>query len=279
MTKIPSREPSGTYGHGPLKICFWKGKDDDHDQDFLKKDLLHIWSWSSDKSFSKSGCDPLCCKNVCRASRFCMGGRGAAGSRSKNLLGGPWSKMLAQGTIWGSEMKVEAGAGAAHRTGKPGQSAHAGSTQGVFLWQKHQREYMINKVYWKNGDRSTLEPQKHFTHISSKPKGPGEEAAPRNHPEIWSRKVADFECAFPYDSYGRHFYFSHRPSPPINSTLWSNTLQRVDFGSILGQFFGQFRSKMTKTDQKPTENRLKTDPLQDPDRRLPLRRGEGLWLK
>ena len=43
--------------------------------------------------------------------------------------------------------------------------------------------------------------------------------------------------------------------------------------------FGQFRSKMTKTDQKPTENRLKTDPLQDPDRRLPLRRGEGLWLK
>ena len=52
MTKIPSRKPSGTYGHGPLKICFSKGKDDDHDQDFLKKDLLHIWSWSSDKSFS-----------------------------------------------------------------------------------------------------------------------------------------------------------------------------------------------------------------------------------
>ena len=52
MTKIPSRNPSGTYGHGPLKICFSKGKDDDHDQDFLKKDLLHIWSWSSDKSSS-----------------------------------------------------------------------------------------------------------------------------------------------------------------------------------------------------------------------------------
>ena len=31
---------------------------------------------------------------------------------------------------------------------------------------------------------------------------------------------------------------------------------------------------MTKTDQKPTENRLKTDPLQDPDRRLnPKKRG------
>ena len=26
MTKIPSRKPSGTYGHGPLNICFWKGK-------------------------------------------------------------------------------------------------------------------------------------------------------------------------------------------------------------------------------------------------------------
>ena len=43
--------------------------------------------------------------------------------------------------------------------------------------------------------------------------------------------------------------------------------------------FGQFRSKMTKTDQKPTENRLHSDLLQDPDRCLPLRRGQGLWLK
>ena len=34
----------------------------------------------------------------------------------------------------------------------------------------------------------------------------------------------------------RQFYFSHRPSPLINSTLRSNTLQGVDFGSILGQF-------------------------------------------
>ena len=52
MTKIPSRKACGTYGHGPLKICPGKEKDDDHDQDSLKKDLLHIWSWSSDKSFS-----------------------------------------------------------------------------------------------------------------------------------------------------------------------------------------------------------------------------------
>ena len=35
-----------------------------------------------------AACAPLCCKNMCCASRFCMGGRGAAGSRSKNLLEG-----------------------------------------------------------------------------------------------------------------------------------------------------------------------------------------------
>ena len=29
-------------------------------------------------------------------------------------------------------------------------------------------------------------------------KGPGEKGAPRNHPEILSQKVADFECRFPY---------------------------------------------------------------------------------
>ena len=31
---------------------------------------------------------PCAVKNMCCASRFCMGGRGAAGSRSKNLLEG-----------------------------------------------------------------------------------------------------------------------------------------------------------------------------------------------
>ena len=39
----------------------------------------------------------------------------------------------------------------------------------------------------------------------------------------------------PRGTYCRHFYFSHRPSPLINSTLQSNTLHGVDFGSILGQ--------------------------------------------
>ena len=33
--------------------------------------------------------------------------------------------------------------------------------------------------------------------ISSKTKGPGEQGAPRNHPEISSQKVADFKCWFP----------------------------------------------------------------------------------
>ena len=37
--------------------------------------------------------------------------------------------------------------------------------------------------------------------------------------------------------------------------------------------WGGPRAQETKTDQKPTENRLKTDPPQDPDRCLPLRRG------
>ena len=40
-------------------------------------------------------------------------------------------------------------------------------------------------------------------HIS-KPKGPEEKGAPRNHPEILSQKLAHFECRFPYDSYGRN---------------------------------------------------------------------------
>ena len=32
---------------------------------------------------------PLCCKNMCCASRFCTGGREAGGSRSENLLERP----------------------------------------------------------------------------------------------------------------------------------------------------------------------------------------------
>ena len=36
---------------------------------------------------------------------------------------------------------------------------------------------------------------------SSKTKGPGEKGAHRNHPEILS-ETGDFECRFPYDSYG-----------------------------------------------------------------------------
>ena len=39
--------------------------------------------------------------------------------------------------------------------------------------------------------------------VSSKTKGLGEKGAPRNHPEISSQKLADFECRFPYDPFGR----------------------------------------------------------------------------
>ena len=52
----------------------------------------------------------------------------------------------------------------------------------------------------------------------------------------------------------QHFYFSHRPSPLKNSTLRSNTLQGVDFGSILGHFLVNFGQKRPKTDRKPTQN-------------------------
>ena len=36
-----------------------------------------------------SACAPLCCKNMCRASCFCVGGRGAVGGRSKQMSKGP----------------------------------------------------------------------------------------------------------------------------------------------------------------------------------------------
>ena len=45
----------------------------------------------------------------------------------------------------------------------------------------------------------------------------------------------------------------HKPPTPIEDL--SNTLQGVDFGSILGQFL----VSSVKNDQKPTKNRPKTD--------------------
>ena len=56
------------------------------------------WSCSPDLKWLKSQCQetsvcaPLCCKMLCWASRFCTGGRGAVGSRSKPMSKGPWSK-------------------------------------------------------------------------------------------------------------------------------------------------------------------------------------------
>ena len=57
MTKISSQKTCYTYGHGPLKSPPEEEKNDDHDQDSLKKCLVHIWSWSSDYSWKK-GKDP-----------------------------------------------------------------------------------------------------------------------------------------------------------------------------------------------------------------------------
>ena len=55
MTKNPSQKTCDTYGHGPLKFAPEEEKNDDRDQDSLKKVLLHIWSRSSETSFSFSG--------------------------------------------------------------------------------------------------------------------------------------------------------------------------------------------------------------------------------
>ena len=70
-------------------------------------------------------CAPLCCKNMCCASRFCTDGRGAGFSRSKTLLEGHGANASAPG-------RSRSPSSAAPETRKPGQSAHAESTQGVF---------------------------------------------------------------------------------------------------------------------------------------------------
>ena len=69
-------------------------------------------------------------------SLFSTGGREAGGSRSKNLIEGPWKANARPGAHseapgWSSG----GGASPAPRTGKPGQSAHDWSTQGVFPWK------------------------------------------------------------------------------------------------------------------------------------------------
>ena len=45
--------------------------------------------------------------------------------------------------------------------------------------------------------------------------------------------------------YCRHFYLSHGPSPLLRSTPPPNTLQGVDFKSILDCFFGSISVKMS----------------------------------
>ena len=80
-----------------------------------------------------SVCAPLCCKNMCCSSRFCTGGGGAAGSRSKQCPrarkanASPGEQSEAPRPRW------KPGQGQNPRPENPGQSAHAGATQGAFL--------------------------------------------------------------------------------------------------------------------------------------------------
>ena len=86
-----------------------------------------------------------------------------------------------------------------------------GPTSHDILWRFSSRP-LFGVPFWPSQKKATHKtnlipthsrdnPEKLF--IGSKTKGPGEKGAPRNHPEISSQKLADFECRFPYDSYGR----------------------------------------------------------------------------
>ena len=57
-----------------------------------------------------------------------------------------------------------------------------------------------------------------------KREGPGEKGTPRNHPEISSQKLADFECRFPYDSYGRD---RATFCPFLGEGFWGNIRQAL----------------------------------------------------
>ena len=77
---------------------------------------------------------PLCCKKLCFASRSCTGVVGERGQQvQESARGGHEAN-----TSLGAQSEVHGrssggGAPAAPRTRKPGQSAQAESTQGVFL--------------------------------------------------------------------------------------------------------------------------------------------------
>ena len=79
---------------------------------------------------------PLCCKNLCRASDSCMSGRGARGSRPKNLSPeGLWSKCLSRGTLWGSWTKLASRASQQHPEPENQDSQHKPTQpMGVFPW-------------------------------------------------------------------------------------------------------------------------------------------------
>ena len=76
MTKIPSQKICYTYGHGPLKIYFVRReKNDDHDQDSLKKQLA--------TRLANRGCLRQKSSQLIRPKMLWRGRTGLCGHRSK----------------------------------------------------------------------------------------------------------------------------------------------------------------------------------------------------
>ena len=106
---------------------------------FHWKPLFSLKSVSSHPLPKNSVCAPLCHNNTCCASRFCTGGGEPGGSRGEQIQEFARRAMKAnarpgahsEAPGWTSR----GGASPAPRTGKPGQSAHDWSTQGVFPWK------------------------------------------------------------------------------------------------------------------------------------------------
>ena len=79
------------------------------------------------------GVCPFVLQDLCRASRSCTGSKGAVGSRSKNqLFPGAMKQMLVRGHNLRLLDKAGETGTSTTKDKKPGQSAHAESTQGVF---------------------------------------------------------------------------------------------------------------------------------------------------
>ena len=91
--------------------------------------------------------------------------------------------------------------------------------------------------------------------VSSKTKGPGEKGAPRNHPEISSPTLADFECRFPYDSYGKNIAPVRRRITAPYSPGPFGLLMRKSGNS------GDFPQALGKTRKKCLQKMLPPSPI------------------